>query len=191
MSEPVTALGGASFHGMASVEEMPRRGMITIRGSHESGALHEAVTAASGGLELPGQGEAVIAPDRMLGWMSPDELMLMLPPSEVPGALSRLAEGLTGTHHLAVDVTDARALFRVTGEGHAAREVLAKLAPVDLSPAAFLPGMFRRTRLAQVPAAIWLREDGSFEVMCFRSVARYVMGLLSVAAAEGGDVGYF
>ncbi|MWB78527.1 sarcosine oxidase subunit gamma [Pseudooceanicola sp. 216_PA32_1] len=190
MSEPVTALNGATYAGVARIAELPRRGMITIRGSQESAALVAAVGAASGGLDMPGPGEAVIAADRMLGWMSPDELLLMLPPAEVAGALAALAEGMAGEHYLAVEVTDARALFSISGEGAVAREVLARLAPVDLSPAAFGPGNFRRTRLAQVPAAFWMLEDGSFELMCFRSVAAYVFGLLCTAG-EGDAVGHY
>ena len=129
MSEPVTALNGATYAGVARIAELPRRGMITIRGSQESAALVAAVGAASGGLDMPGPGEAVIAADRMLGWMSPDELLLMLPPAEVAGALAALAEGMAGEHYLAVEVTDARALFSISGEGAVAREVLARLNP--------------------------------------------------------------
>ncbi|MEO9629184.1 MAG: sarcosine oxidase subunit gamma, partial [Sulfitobacter sp.] len=51
--------------------------------------------------------------------------------------------------------------------------------------------MFRRTRMGQVPAAFWLREDGVFEVICFRSVAQYMFDLLSVAAQPGSEVGHF
>ncbi|MEP2203837.1 MAG: sarcosine oxidase subunit gamma, partial [Tateyamaria sp.] len=67
----------------------------------------------------------------------------------------------------------------------------AKLAPVDLAPGQFTSGMFRRTRMGQVPAAFWLREDGVFEVICFRSVAQYMFDLLSVAAQPGSEVGHF
>jgi len=75
--------------------------------------------------------------------------------------------------------------------GPHAREVMAKLAPVDLAPAAFTPGMFRRTRMAQVPAAFWMPEEDVFRVVCFRSVAQYVFDLLSIAAQPGSEVGAF
>jgi sarcosine oxidase subunit gamma len=51
--------------------------------------------------------------------------------------------------------------------------------------------MFRRTRMGQVPAAFWLRDDGAFEVICFRSVARYMFDQLCVAAQPGSAVGHF
>lgn len=51
--------------------------------------------------------------------------------------------------------------------------------------------MFRRTRLAQVPAALRMVDDETFEVICFRSVAQYVFDLLKVAGQPGSEVGFF
>ena len=49
----------------------------------------------------------------------------------------------------------------------------------------------RRTRLAQVPAAIWLSETDEISVIAFRSVARYVFDILALSADDSGRVGYF
>ena len=84
---------------------------------------------------------------------------------------------------------NARAMVRLSGKG--AREVLAKLSPVDLAPGSFGPGDFRRTRVAQVAAAFWMEADESFRIVCFRSVAEYLFGVLKVAAQPGSEVGYF
>ncbi len=46
------------------------------------------------------------------------------------------------------------------------------------------PGELRRSRTAQVAAAFW-QADGGYTLVCFRSVAGYVMGLLTHAAAPG------
>ena len=92
-------------------------------------------------------------------------------------------------HTLAVNVSDARAVFRISG-AHS-RDVLAKLAPVDLSPDSFTPGMIRRTRLAQVPAAFWIEDGDSFRLVCFRSVAQYVFDLLKTAAEAGSAPEYY
>ncbi|MEM7441658.1 MAG: sarcosine oxidase subunit gamma family protein, partial [Pseudomonadota bacterium] len=94
-----------------------------------------------------------------------------------------------GQHALAVNVSDARAIFQVSGP--IAREVLAKLAPVDFSREAFRPGQFRRSRLAQVPAAIWADDEDIFRIICFRSVAEYVFNLLKVAAQPGSEVAVY
>lgn len=188
MSDPVTPLGGASYDGAARVAEAPRAGMLTLRGPLSDAAFAGPVAEVAG-LDLPSRGAISLGADRRLGWMSPDELILMLPPEDVAPARARLAAALSGIHHLVADVTDARALIRVSGEPRAVRETLAKLAPVDFSAAAFPPGHLRRSRLAQVPAAFWCETEDRFGVMCFRSVADYAFRALSLAAAPEGRVG--
>lgn len=186
MSDAISALNGAVFDGVgARIEEMPVQGMVTLRGAPDD--IGAALTAATG-CAMPGQRQTVEQGDRAVAWMSPDELLLLMPHGEVDACLAALAETLAGTHHLAVDVSDARAMFRIEGTG--AREVIARLCPADLSPAAFGPGELRRTRLAQIPAAFWIGADGAFRLVCFRSVARYAFDVLSGAAAHA-PVGFF
>lgn len=175
MSDPVAALSGASAQGIASIREIGPLGMITLRAKGIAG-LEKAAKAAVG-TKLPAQRRIEVAGDRACGWMSPDEYLLILPYAEVSAKLAALAKTLAGQHHLAVDVSDARAVFRIEGPG--AAEVLRKLSPVDLDR--MEPGDLRRTRLAQVAAAFWKQSDG-FTVVCFRSVARYVFDLLANAA---------
>ncbi len=189
MSEPTNALGGVRYDGIAMIEEAGPRGMVTLRGDLDAPAFQK-VAIGVAGVAFPARRAIVLDGDRGLAWMSPDELLLMMPYEAAGDAVAALGERLGDAHHLAVDVSDARAVFRVSG-GAAAREVLAKLCPVDLSPAAFEPGQIRRTRAAQVPVAFWMADDDSFDLVCFRSVARYVFDLLSTAAAPGGTVGYF
>ena len=136
---------------------------------------------------MPGQREVKVAGENALAWMSPDELLALVPYGEVTDKIAAIDKALAGQHYLAVNVSDARAVFRVSGSG--VREVIAKLSPVDLSADAFTPGMIRRTRMAQVPAAFWIGEDGSATIICFRSVAEYVFNLLKGAAAPGSEVG--
>lgn len=187
MSEPVTALGGASVTGIAAVAEAPVTGMITLRGDPSAAKFKKAVKAATG-CAVPGQRSIATKGAVSLAWMSPDELLIVLPKGEVAAMLASLTDGLAGQHHLAADVSDARAVYTVSGP--AAREVLAKLAPVDLAPGQFEAGELRRTRLAQVPAAFWLSGEDTFTVVCFRSVAQYVFDLLAGAAKDGSGVGH-
>ncbi|MEM1315115.1 MAG: sarcosine oxidase subunit gamma family protein, partial [Pseudomonadota bacterium] len=121
--------------------------------------------------------------DWALAWMSPDERLLMCPPADLPALETSLRDALEGRPHLIVDVSDARAVFRLQGPG--ARKVLAKGAPVDLAAAAFGPGDFRRTRLGQVACAFWTPDGESFELVCFRSVAEHVGAWLLDAARPG------
>lgn len=188
MSEPVSALGGASFVGFCEVEELGPRGMITLRGKLGSEALGAAVKSLTG-LGVPQRRAILSEGGKTVAWMSPDELLLILPYGDVDAAIASLSEALKGEHAMAVNVSDARCAFKVTGKG--AREALAKLCPVDLSPAAFGPGELRRTRAAQVAAALWMSGEEEFTLVAFRSVAGYVMGLLTAASAPGGEVGVF
>ena len=188
MSEPVSALNRTSSGGLARIEECGPQGMITLRGNPVARAVKSAATVA-GGVRMPGVNSVNLKGEGGLCWMSPDELLILCPYDEVTATLEKMNRTLARTHSLAVDVSDARAMFRVSGP--AAREVLAKLSPVDLSPDAFRPGMLRRTRLAQVSAAFWMVDGDSFQIVCFRSVADYVFTLLKTAAQPGAEVGYF
>lgn len=188
MSEPVSALNHAAFDGLAKITECGLRGMITLRGDLGTRAIKTAATGATG-VKMPGPNEVQTKGDNALCWMSPDELLVLCNYSYVPQAFDKLNKSLNSAHALAVDMSDARTMFCVTGS--AARDVIAKLTPADLSPAVFRPGQIRRSRLAQVPAAFWLEDDQTFRVICFRSVARYTFDLLCTAARPGSDVGYF
>jgi sarcosine oxidase subunit gamma len=188
MLEPVSALDRAAFDGLARVEEIGLQGMITLRGDLSGKAVKSAATAASGMRRVPDVRQANVAGEKGLCWMSPDELLVLCPYDAVADALEKMQAALAGSHALAVNVSDARAVFRLSGP--AAREVLAKLCPVDLAPVAFTPGMFRRTRMAQVPVAFWMDDDESFRIVCFRSVAQYAFDVLKVAAQPGSEVGF-
>ncbi len=181
MSDPVSALNGASFQGFATIRVIGPLGMITLRAKGVK-ALDKAVKAITG-TKLPAQRRMEINGDKACGWMSPDEYLLIVPYADVADALARLAKALAGEHHLAVDVSDARAIFRI--EGDKAADVLRKLAPVDFDT--LQPGEIRRSRVAQVAAAFW-KDDTGFTLVCFRSVAGYVMGLLTHSAQPGSEL---
>jgi sarcosine oxidase, subunit gamma len=175
MSDPVSALNGASFKGFATIREIGPLGMITLRAKGLK-TLDKAVKAVTG-TKVPAQRRIEVKGDYACGWMSPDEYLLIVPYVEVADALAKIAKALAGEHHLAVDVSDARAVFWI--EGEKADQVLRKLSPTDLDK--LEPGELRRSRTAQVAAAFWKQSDG-FKLVCFRSVAGYVMGLLSHSA---------
>jgi len=122
-------------------------------------------------------------------WMSPDELLLLTPYGEAEAAVATLTEKLSGEHHLAVDVSDARTMFKL--EGEAAREVLAKGAPVDLARDKFGVGDLRRTRISHIAAAFWQSsaEPDVFEIICFRSYASYLWEWLEESSREGSMPG--
>jgi sarcosine oxidase, subunit gamma len=183
MSEP--ALRGAKFDGIARIEEIGPIGMIGFRGDLTDPAIQRALEGVAG-VGMPGTREITQDGARGLGWMSPDEALILLPYDDVAAAISQLGQRLADRHHLVTDISDARAVFRI--DGPSVREVLAKLSPVDLLPSTCRPGELRRTRAAQVAAAFWLDDNGRFTLICFRSVARYVFDLLSLSAQPGTEV---
>lgn len=180
MSSPVSALKGASHSAAIEIADTGLRGMITLRGDFADAAFSKAMKAVFG-CALPGQRAVVSSETAQLIWMSPDELLAVVPYDAAPEMAVQVGEKLAGQHHMAQVVSDARAVFSLRGAG--ARDVLAKGAPVDLSPAAFKPGDVRRTRLGQVAVAFWMTGDDSFELVCFRSVAEFVFEWLKTAAA--------
>lgn len=188
MSNLVSALDKATDHsGIAHIEEIGLQGMITLRGDLSAAAVKKAATTATG-VKMPAQNMANHDGASGICWMSTDELLILRPYDTVADTLAKMHKALGETHGLAVDVSDARACLRVSGPN--AREVMAKLAPVDLSTTGFTTGMFRRTRLAQVAAAFWMVDEQTFQIVCFRSNAQYVFDLLKVAAQAGSEVGY-
>ena len=177
MSELHSAMPGAEASGFVRIREMGRQGMVTLRGDLSAAGLQSAVEAATA-QDMPGQREILGGLGSGVAWMSPDELMVFCDANKAGDLAGLLGDALRGQHHLAVDVSSARAVFAIEGQG--AREVLAKLCPVDM--ARFTPGEIRRTRLAQVPAAFWMADATTLHLVCFRSVAQYAFDLLANAA---------
>lgn len=190
MSEAQSALQGASLTGIVKVQEMGVQGMITLRGSVRSPKLKEAVSSVTG-VDLPGQRSILVSGDNAVAWMSPDEWLVMVPYDKAHETVSALRAALGDSHAMVENVSDARAMFRLTGDEARVREVLAKLSPADFETTGFAVGDMRRTRFAQVPAAVWLPEAGTAHIVCFRSVGQYMFDLLSAVAQRGSAVNYF
>ena len=182
MSESVSALGGASFDGFVAVREIGPLGMISLRVKPGVAGLDRAIREVVG-TGVPAQRRIEVLGDRAVAWMSPDELLLILPYGDTGTAMATIGSMLAGQHHLAAVVSDARAVFRI--EGAKADQVIAKLCPVDMDRLA--EGEVRRTRAAQVAAAFWRQGEG-VTLVCFRSVAPYVMGLLKHSAMVGSEL---
>lgn len=162
---------------LAKISQVQDWGMIQIRA--DLSRAGDAIAAAAG-LALPEEGAISTDGSRTLGWMSPDELLLVLPRAETPEAVTALTEALSTEHALVLDVSDMRAAFRI--QGPKAQQVLAKLCPTDLT--AMPENGLRRTRAAQVACGIW-REPGGYVLIGFRSVGDYLRGILTGAAAPG------
>lgn len=168
----------------------PHAGLITLRVDLGNADTAAAVRQATG-LPLPEPRQRTGGDARAALWMAPDELLLCVPAEECAATIGRIEETLAGTPHLAADMSDAWAVFRVTGDG--TREVLAKGMPVDLHADAFRPGMVRRSHFARVNATICqaAANPDAFDLFCFRSYARYVSECLARFAIPGSLPGVF
>jgi sarcosine oxidase, subunit gamma len=182
MSEAVTALNGASFDGAVTVSDAGLRGMITLRGDLGDEKLAAAVKTAVG-LAMPKPRGIKEGAKGAVAWMSPDELLLMVDYDKADAVVAKLDKALKDSHFLAVNVSDARAVLRLEGQG--VREVVAKGAPADLSPEGLPIGEIRRTRLGQVAVAFWLSDVETLHLVCFRSFGAHVFSWLSTAAQTG------
>ena len=181
----LSALDGAQAQGLIDIREMVLQGMITLRADQAKAA--KAVEKITG-VAMPVRRMITAGQGCQIAWMSPDEVMILCDHAKADGLVADLAVALAGQHHLVVNVSDARAMFSLTGEAGALRDVLAKITPADI--AGLTLGEMRRTRLQQVAAALWFETQTEARVICFRSVARYVFDLLAVSALPSGAVGY-
>jgi len=190
MPDPVSALNRAATqagHTIRIVDHGPV-GQVTLRGDLASAALRGAVRDAIG-VEVPGPLSAAFEDGRGAVWMSSDELLLFTAYREAEALVAALDAALAGEHHLAINVSDARTVLALTGAG--VDEVLAKGAPIDLSPAAFPVGTARRTHVAGIAVAFWRKSEMEWEIVCFRSFARHLYDWLGQSSLEGSEVGAF
>lgn len=186
MSKAVSALNGAKSTGIATVQDAGLMGMITVRGDLSAPWMASAIRDVMG-LDLPGQRGVVRGAKGAVVWMSYDELLVVTDYAAAGQTVAALTAAFGAEHATAADVSDARAVFHV--DGAQARDVLAKLCPVDFAD--FPVGSVRRTRAAQVAAALWRDSERTFTLVCFRSVGRYVFDALTVVAKPGGEVGLY
>lgn len=186
MSRAVSALQNASETGFARVTEMGLIGMVTLKADLGAPKTAAAVKAAVG-LAMPSQrGMTGDGASDAVAWMAPDEVLILCNHADADSIVAKLTDHMGDAHFLAVNVSDARAVFSV--EAPEVRDVLGKLTPADLGTLAF--NEMRRSRFAQVPAAFWMKDQSHATIICFRSVAQYMFDLLRTASAPGGEVGY-
>ena len=173
------------FQGYVTIRQTCDHSMFTLRANLASSKVKAALKTCLS-TAVPKRGTYAQNGETHLAWMSPDELLIMMPKDAGGAAFAALEQALDGLHYLLADVSDARARFTI--EGGSAREVVAKLAPMDVSAAQFPVGGFARTRFAQVAGAISVEQEDRLSLICFRSVQDYAFALLCGAAKPGSEV---
>ena len=174
-----------SYSGYVKVSEKTAAGMLTVRGDFRSSKFQTSFAKAVGA-KFPKEREVILARNNV-AWMSPDELLILCDYADVSSLNQNLKMELKDQHHMLVNVSDARALFEVSGSG--IREVIAKLAPVNIATLEI--GEIRRTRFSQIAGAVWLTSETSLSVICFSSVADYMFNLLKTSSMPNSKVGDF
>jgi sarcosine oxidase subunit gamma len=167
------------YAGFAEVLRLNPPGMVAVKAD-----LSDPDLAGALDIPVPGIRRWADGPGGRALWMAPDELLLVVP--DAAAAVDRIAGRLAGQHATVADVSGLRVAFALRGAG--ARDVLAKLMPVDFAD--FPAGTLRRSRAAQVAALVWA-EDAGFGLMTARSVADYAWALLTTSARPGGEVGLY
>ena len=173
------------FQGYVTIRQKSDHSMFTLRASLASSKVKAALKSCLN-IAVPQSGTYAQTGGTLLAWMSPDELLIMVPREAGEAMFAALEQALDGLHYLLADVSDARSTFTI--EGGLAREVVAKLAPMDVLAAQFPVGGFARTRFAQVAGAIFVEQENHLNLICFRSVQDYVFGILCGAAKPGSEV---
>lgn len=161
-----------------ALKEIDDRGMIDLRGRPgDEGFLGK--VRESLGFDLPLKPRTSTEAGEVAAlWLSVDQWLIICPRAEAASLQARLAEALAGVHALAVDMSDARAIFRLQGDN--GREVLNKGTSVDFTDPEIAAGFVRRIRYAEVAALVHLLSTAPFacDLYVFRSYAEYAWSFL-------------
>lgn len=174
-----------------ALREIDDRGMIDLRGLAQEESFLSAARAVLG-FELPLKPRTSTVADAMTAlWLSVDQWLITCPRPEAPSLHARLTQALQGIHSLAVDMSDARAIFRLEGDN--AREVLNKGTSVDFASPDIAAGFVRRIRYAEIAALVHVLQTNPFacELYVFRSYADYAWNFLTFTAREGARLSVF
>ncbi len=163
---PAQGLGAVNITG-AHLTEAPMTPLWSIAPYRGQAAALSAAIEAAHGLSFPAPGAILSDGVVSIAWSGLDQAFLMgVAPSPALGAHAALCDQSDGWARLVL-------------EGAAARDVLARLVPIDLSPAACPPGSARRTLLGHMPALILHRGGDGFEILVYRSMAATAVHELS------------
>lgn len=161
------------------LHELPASTMIDLRLDVTDAGVLSAVQAVLA-MSLPlTPGKISLGAGRSALWLGPDQWLIDAPAAEA-GPLARALSGCAGS---AVDVSDLRAGFELTGPRSA--DVLRKGCAIDLHPRVFEPGDCALTMLARVRVAVTQADTTpTYRILVERSVAQYLWDWLIDAMME-------
>lgn len=132
-------------------------------------ALNEAALA-SFGADLPSTPRTIVAGDKLIVWAGPDQWLVIEPQQAGTDTSDKHASIFKGLASV-VDVSDSRAIFRVSGAKPT--ESLMRSMGIDFENTAFRPGDVAITHVAHLGVMVWRLPDGSgYEFACARTYSR-------------------
>lgn len=191
-----SALGGRSVEagqdGIAlSMGEIGGRGMIDLRGLTSDKAFLKAAKSVLG-VDLPLEPRSSASSgDITVLWLSVDQWLVTLPRSRTAELLSALGEAVSGLFAAVTDMSDARTIIRLEGDG--ARQTLMKASSVDLTVAGIDAGFVRRILFAEIAALVHIVSTGPdvVDLYVFRSYGEFAWEWLTRTATQASAVPLF
>jgi sarcosine oxidase, subunit gamma len=174
-----------------SITEIVDRGMIDLRGDLQDPSFATAVESVLGA-SLPSLPRSCVNVGELsVLWLSVDQWLVQCPRAQATDLAGRLNQALEGTSSLVVDLSDARAIIRLRGDG--VREVIMKGAPVDLTAREFKIGAVRRLRFGDVAAMVHMAGESpdTIDLYIFRSYAVFAWDWLMATSADAAQVRLF
>lgn len=173
---------------------------VTVQGRSFVGVLDlrldpsdEAGRSAVGdalGLTIPAEPRtSSTAGDVSALWLSVDQWLIVTAREQVAAVRDRIADSIAGHHHCVTDVSDLRAVFRLSGDN--LRPVLAKCLPIDVYAEEFAPGFVRRVTFGEIAAALHVVDHNVADIYVFRSYADYALTWIEDAARQAAMVEVF
>lgn len=187
-----SALGGRSLDEAAvAVFETGRRIMIDVRISPQD-TKGKAAMAKALGFELPGPPRTSTTKNQVTAlWLSIDQWLLVAPYERGGALLVPLKDAAASGGAAVTDLSDARAVIRLEGDG--AREIIMKGGAADLLAADFAVGSVRRLNFAGIGAMVHYCSDRPdvLDLYVFRSFADYAVRWLEAASRPGAAISLF
>lgn len=163
------------------LEALPPLGHLVLRCQADNSDQLAAFQRAAG-MALPiSPLQAVVAGDRVIRWLSPDEWLITVPAAESFALETRIHGEFSG-HYALVDSSGGFAVLRVSGPGVV--ELLKRCVSVDLHPRKFPLDKVVSTAFAKHQAILHRRANDVFELVVRRSYAEYVGRWLCEARAD-------
>jgi sarcosine oxidase, subunit gamma len=166
--------------GAVLIGALPPRARFSLR--LDAAGLQRVRVLAGCALDLP-VNRCQIAGGRQCLRLGPDEWLLCGEEKDAVEIARDAEAALRGSTHALVDLSHAFVALAVSGAGAAG--AINSGCPLALTVAAFPPWSATRTLLGKAEIILARWGDGSFEVLCQRSLAAYVRAFLGQAALAG------